>query len=534
MTLSVISLSGCIEEKNEYYVNPDGSGKVVREVLSVGGGGINFGGNETEPDTATQLKELTRDALQNAKGIETWADVTAKVSDDGKLHFKGTAYFKDITKVSFEQENMSTGSGIVFSRNNGLLTMELKDDADEEAPSPPTNLTAEQISEQIKQQRLKYNQSKPLIEGILANLKQTTIVHYNGTLKESVNFMSIQGQNALTLTFEGKKLLEYMDRMMADDKKMEQMIRAGKTMNDSDFEGFFEYLGGQPKKPRAVIVPGKPLFDYEKEVQKATADYPAMEKTLNLPAAATVETKTVEYVPGMDVRDLRVGGVRIIYFEDKSIDYRPFYQFKGYELSMVGKLPATGLQINEGQLTKATTLSGGDLLPKQEFDRSLSFLEVADDGMSVSFNAKMQVPGENEKGMAEIAGVLKCFKSSGIKTIDLGLMELKAGAKNDAEGISIKKAGKADWGDKYMIDLRMKILKHTLKDIQLFAEDGTQIETDISSGSSSNGFWLNRAIQSKSPLPAKGRIVLELYDGLEEYEIPFSLKNISLAGKPLK
>jgi hypothetical protein len=136
--------------------------------------------------------------------------------------------------------------------------------------------------------------------------------------------------------------------------------------------------------------------------------------------------------------------------------------------------------------------------------------------------------------MAEIAGVLKCFKSSGIKTIDLGLMELKAGAKNDAEGISIKKAGKADWGDKYMIDLRMKILKHTLKDIQLFAEDGTQIETDISSGSSSNGFWLNRAIQSKSPLPAKGRIVLELYDGLEEYEIPFSLKNISLAGKPLK
>ncbi len=530
--LTIISLSGCFEEKNEYYLNPNGSGKVIREVVTVGNSGINFSGDNTDPDPATQLKELTQEIFQNARGIETWSDVTANITNDGKLHFKGTAYFKDITKVSFNQESFSADSSIIFSRNGGLLTMELKDDEDEETPPPPANLTADQITQQIKQERLKYNQSKPLMESILANLKQTTIVHYKGQVKQAVNFQ--QGPDVVSLAFEGKQLMEYMDGIMTDNKKIEKMIRAGKSMDDSDFEGFFEYLGGKPEKPRAVIALTKPLFDYKKEVKKAKADFPAMKKSLNLTAAATIETKTVEYVSGMDVQNLRVGGVRIIFFEDKSIDYRPFYQSPGYSLSLVGKLPAANMQINDGLLTKAVTLSGKDLMPKREFDRDLDQLELADDGNSISFSLKLQVPDENEKGMAEIAGTLKCFKSKGTKKTDLGVMELKEGAANKAEGISIAKAGKADWGDDYEIELKLKVLKHALKDIQLFAEDGTQIETDVSGGMSSSGFWLQRSIRTEKPLPAKGRIVLELYDGLEEYEIPFSLKNISLTGKPLK
>lgn len=527
----VISLSGCIEEKNEYFVNADGSGKVIHEVLAVGGS-MNFSGGD-EPDPATQLKELTQETLQNAKGIEAWSDVTTEISDDGKLHFKGTAYFKDINKVSFERENVNTSPGISINCNNGLLTLEMEDGQEEDTSSElPENLTDEQIQQIIKQQRLKYNQSKPLMQSILANLKQTNIVHFDGQIQQAVNFQ--QNDDTVSLELDGKKLIEYMDTFMADDKKIEQMIRAGKTMEESDFEGFYEYLGGEPAQPRAVIQLTGSVFDYKTQVKKAKDVYDAMIQSLSLPTAAVIETTAVEYVPGMDMQNLRVGGVQIIYFEDEAIDYRPFNLFTGYELSIVCKLPATGLQINEGKLTKALALSGADLLPKQEFHRSLNFVEAADDGVSVSFNVKMQVPADTETGMAEIAGTLKCFKSKGTKTIDLGLMELKEGSKNDAEGVSINNAGKADWGDDYQIELKLKILKHVLKDIRLFAEDGTQIETSISGGMSSGGYWLNRDIRTENPLPAKGRIVLELYDGLEEYEIPFSLKNIALTGQPLR
>ncbi len=534
LVVTMFSLTGCIEEKNEYYVNPDGSGKVIHELFTVEGSEINlnFDDNEsTKPSVEQQLKDLARDTMQNAKGIEVWADVETEITDEGKLHFKGTAYFKDVTKLSFEQSGFEQDSGFAISRDDdGLLILEMETDK-EEKTKEAKQLTDEQVRQEIKKQRLKYEQSKPMMIGILNNLKQTNIVHYKGRVKSSVNFQKSDG--AVTLIVDGKKMLEYFDSLMSNDEKLEQMIRAGKDMNDEDWNGYFEYTGGTAKAPRAVIELTDPLFDYKKEVEKAKANNPAMIKSLNITSGAAVEIKTVEYQPGMDIQNLRVGGVRIIFFEDKAIDYRPFNQFVGYEMSLVGKLPAQNLHIDDGNLTKALTLSGQDLLPEGKFNRSLSFLKIADDGISVSFSIKMQVPQENEKGMAEIAGIVKCFKSDGIKTIDLGLMELKKGAVNETEGISIQKAGKAQWTDQYEIDLKLKILKHILKDIQLFTKDGKQIETSISGGSSSGGYWLHRGVRTKDPLPEKGRIVIELYDNLQEYEIPFNLKNISLTGSPL-
>lgn len=531
---AIIFVTGCIEEKNGYYVNPDGSGKVVHEVTSMQDIIDFMGDSADEPDPEQMMKEMTQEILQNSKGIETWSDIQTHVTEEGKIYFKGTGYFKDIQNVSFSQEGVSQNPNFAASVSaDGLLTVEMQEDEDKEASSQDAikDYSPEELKKKMLQERVKYNQMKPMVEQILEKMKQTYVVHYAGTLKESVNFET--GINSVSLTLEGKKMMAYADSFMADDAKLAEMIKAGMNMQTGfDNEEFYAALWGQPRMPKALIQLKRPMFDYEKEAAQAKAKYPEMIKSLNLTTAAQVTIRQAVAAGGTEIQDLRVGGVRLIHFEDETIDYRPFYQFKGYQMSLVGHLPVENLQIQEGTLTRVMTLGGQSLLPEKQFDRSLSAVKVADDGIAISFEIKMELPEQEHKGLAEIAGSFKAFKSEGIKTIDLGLMELKEGSGNEAEGISIQRAGKMDWGDDYEIELKLKILKHLLKDVRLYREDETEIETSSGSSMSSNNFLMSKSIRIKE-LPEKGRIVLELYDNLEEYNISFSLKNISLVGLPL-
>lgn len=530
---TLLALAGCFEETNTYYVNPDGSGKVIHEVITVADD-LNLSGGAASPDPQSLLKKTARKILYQSKGIDTWSDIKTSVTDEGKLHFKGTAYFPDIRNVSFaDKDNVETSTHLEISLTpDGLLTVAMREDTDDEETSEAVDYTPEQLQQQLQQQRVQYNQMKPVMIQLLDSLKKQDTFHYAGTLIESVNFQT--AENSVSVVIEGRKLLAYMDSLMADDARMLELIKRGKNMeegfSDPDMYAFF---WGKPELPAAEIKLTQPVFDYAQEVAAAKSKYDEMLTALDLTAwPQSVVTATETPVQGTELQSLRVGGVRLVYFEDDAIGYRPLNNFPGFRMSLIGRLPQSGLQVKDGTLTKAVTLGGKSLLPNQAFKRSLDSVKIADDGISATFEVELEVPAENKTGFEEIAGTLFCFKSENEKIVDLGLMELKTGSRNETENISISRVSKS-WSNENQIEFKLELPEHVFKDIRIFTEDGRRIETRLYSSSTSNGNLMQQGIATEEQLPEKACVEFVLYDNIQEYEIPFSLKNISLLGKPL-
>lgn len=91
-TASII-LSGCLDVEQHYTLNPDGSGKV-----SIDADLTDWTLDASDKDIKEKLRERVKDFIDSTKGIDAWKDVSYTMNED-KVHFQGTAYFPDITKV---------------------------------------------------------------------------------------------------------------------------------------------------------------------------------------------------------------------------------------------------------------------------------------------------------------------------------------------------------------------------------------------------------------------------------------------------
>src|SRR5438093_11797942 len=90
--LALVLLNGCIDLEEDYTVNPDGSGKVVRHLtMDAGGimGGLSaLGGPAAKPPTAKDKENLKNGivlSILKSPGIEAWKDVTTETLPDGRL-----------------------------------------------------------------------------------------------------------------------------------------------------------------------------------------------------------------------------------------------------------------------------------------------------------------------------------------------------------------------------------------------------------------------------------------------------------------
>src|SRR5947209_6594229 len=107
-------LSGCIDLTQTITLNPNGRGKVVYDVkLSpLLGGALNFGGpNAKEKTPAEMLDDFTKN-MMTTQGVTAWKDVKVRWTDEGKLHFVGTAYFEKLDDLQgIGGDNKNKGGG---------------------------------------------------------------------------------------------------------------------------------------------------------------------------------------------------------------------------------------------------------------------------------------------------------------------------------------------------------------------------------------------------------------------------------------
>ena len=281
--LGTIILAGCLESRQDFVLNPDGSGKVVVDLLVMEM--MPMMGEAGQGDPELPVKRMAREILDRSVMVDAWTDVAFDRADDGRIHFKGTAYFKEFGKMRLSRSKVT---GVSFTKDDQggmVLTMETAEKKPPSSATPPAKLSDDEIAQRIKDQRDKAQATRPMLELFMAKFKMDLVFRLPGTVAEATHFQREPG-GAVRLTVEGQKILQVMDQLVADDAFMRDLVASGESFGPGGSrmsDAINEKLFGS-KAPVRVRVNGdlKPLFDYEAEAKKARDAYPKMIEQLGL------------------------------------------------------------------------------------------------------------------------------------------------------------------------------------------------------------------------------------------------------------
>ena len=512
-------LSSCYETKQEFTINPDGSGK-VRHECSFQSVRLN-----NEDDTSVEaLQAAIAKTMTDSKGVDAWTDVSFKRLEDGRMWFRGTAYFKKLDDLNIPSQSMLELAWKNQGGGRAELGLGYKKSEKSKPKQDTSKLTAGQRADIIRSERAKFQQARPMLSAVLGTVKQTVSITLPGKVESRSNFKS-NPTGALGLTFEGTKLIEALEKLVADDAWLEKNGFDMQSAPELDAE-----LGGLlfgEKAPVKAVVSGatKPLFDYAAEVAAALKGAKALQKQLGVSIAPPAK--------GEALKSIQVVGVRMVNPVDKKLDLRPLNDNDGYTLAVLAELPGSVLNITDkSTITQAIASDGTSLLKgDKDWDRRLSFPELSANKASLLFNVELKLPGAAVKGIKEISGTLQYRVAGAAREIDLGLKSLQVGSKGTELGASIEEI-KEGWekdGSQRM-ELKLRLMPDDLKAAFLVV-DGTKTEIKRSGYSSSAGIT-TFTFGHKAAFPQAASIVVEIHDNLKTFDTPFKIENITLLGTP--
>lgn len=538
--LTLIFLTGCFDTTEDFTLNPDGSGKVVIESVCAP---LQLQMNQKQtPDQ--ELRSSVRSILDNVKGVAAWKDVTYERQDDGRLKFKGTAYFRNINRVEFQ--NLVLMNFNLTKAADGSLVLDAQmNDKQNQRLAKPASIPDSDLAAKIKEAKARYQSSRPMMVGILATMKQDAVFHLPGTASQVSNFKSIPGGD-LRITFAGTNMLAAMDSLAGNDDWWRSQLADGRDMAQGGLSldnAFNEKLFGERGPVRAVIAGGLPKFDYAAEVAAARPEYAALLKKLGpasmglgLGMGAGDDNDSTDLAPpaqGGDFKNLKVGGVRWVFASDSNNNLQAFNGSPGYTLSLIGELPGSVMAFSGGEVDTATALDGSDLLPEQDWDRKINFPFLSRDHSSVMFEVSLQSPGPEVKGFKEISGSLTYSVGVGMTNVNLGFTEIQAGALGSEYGAmikSVKPVFGANGGQN--LGLKLQLEPQEIISLKAVGSDGQEIILKQNGYSGMNGNY-SYTYRSKTELPANARLIVQKYDELKKYSIPFKLTNLNLLGQPI-
>lgn len=526
-------LGGCLEITEIYTLNPDGSGKVIHEAI------FSIAYPETEGNIAPEkkIKKEILAELEHAKGVEVWDDVTYRYEGQDKIYFKGTAYFKDLSKLKFHHSGVNSTffDLIVFSCEEGQLSLELKSSkADEEsdrseattAKKRVVGLTEAEIEQKLAENKKEISKTKMMLAELFSDLKIDRTFYLPGTLAQNSNFEhNLDG--SVRNNFEGSKLLALMTANLENDEWLRQQIRIGQDVEEtlSDEYTMNGHLFGQEGPVQVIMTKTEaPLFDYTKEVTQAKINYKnflAKLAPFKLPLPIKVDPATVG--------KFFVAGIRYVAFDDAKNGIQPLGYRQGYTLAVVGTLPEQAQKLLHGKVETALTDTGDSLLPERVFDQEINSLRLGNDGRTVLLELKLNKPGQEVKSLQKISGTFVYMTSpDDFSLIDLGINKFEKGVEGNALGAKVISAGTDS------LDIQINAIKESFKSVKLFNEQGNKVDTIYSytwSASSIDTIIGLRPMRNGEQLPLEGRIELEALATFKVHEFEFNLTDIPLFGR---
>jgi len=534
--------AGCIQEKSEYVLNPDGSGKVVHEVLYAP---LQINVRSDPNLLRRQVCDEVRTIMDGSEGIAVWKDAIYRLTDQGQIQFRGTAYFPDITKLRIRagsfRESMVLGYGKDAS---GRLAMTIYAHHGPREPNDggqqAVELTDQEVQERIRLERLQFNSRKATLMQIFGNLMIERTFHLPGQVGQMSNFKAV-GPRGVQLTLRGTDVIAAMEKTLADEQWLSSQIRAGRQplQEGPDELTFNELVFGQRGPVRVVLKEqAAPQFDYAAEVAAARQAAPAMYVALfgadtAPPQAPSVPAPRTAAAEMSGDSYVRIAGVQLITYSDSDRGIRPFGQDSGYVLSLVVELPDANVEVVDAQLSKAITDAGQDLLGAASM--AIPQVRLAKDGKAVTFEARLAPPDDAACGLKELSGCVRYLKAAGVKAIDHGMMDFREGARSQSAGISIRSMRTPNWDPGYAhMDLSVDLLRGSVKEVRYYGPDGSPIKVSPAGATYSQGRVLSVAFKTQGQFPANGRIVFDVLDDVTQHELPFRLANVSLTGGAMR
>lgn len=511
-------LSSCYDTKQEFTINPDGSGKVRHECSFQS---VSF---NNEDDTSPEaLKAAVAKIITDSKGVDAWTDVSFKRLEDGRMWFRGSAYFRKLEELKIHNQSMLELAWKNLGGGRAELGLGYKRSETTKPKKDLSKLTDAERADMIRIERAKFQQARPMLAAVFGTMKQVVSITLPGKVASRSNFKS-NPAGALELSFEGTKVIEAMESLISDDA---WLAKNGFDMQstpglDADFAGV---LFGEKALVKAVVSEAtKPLFNYPAEVAAALKGNEALQKqlgTLIAPASS-----------GGALKSIQVVGVRLTSAVDKKLELRPFHSEEGYTLAVLAELPGSILDITDKSvITKAVASDGSSLIKgESDWDRRLSFPNLSKDKASVLFDVPLKRPGASAKGIKEISGMLQYRVAGAKKEVDLGLKSLEVGSTGAELGASIEEIKQGWEKDSQRIKIRLRLKPDDLK-AAFLVENGTKTEIKRS-GYSGSGDFTKFTFEHKAAFPKSGNIVVEIHDQLKTFDTPFKIENITLLGTP--
>jgi hypothetical protein len=524
-------LTGCFETKDEFTLNPDGSGKVIHECSFQK---VSLGGDDEMTEDA--LKETIGKVLTEAKGVEAWRDVSYKRLDDGRLYFKGTAYFTNLNTLDIPNQTMlefawqkTTGGAVLTLRTN--KSDRADDVSGDTKPVDLTKLTPAERAQKLKEERAKFQQAKAMMNAFMGSMKHEAVFRLPGSVTESSNFSREPG-GAVRVEFAGAKLMSAMESLINNDEwavqNLDSLGGQAKPRMDDELNGLVFSTNGPV---RVTVRGGQPLFNYATEVAAAKVETEKIRKQLNLGSTTVAVAAPAQ---GGGLKGAKVVGVRLVSdLSAKDKEFRPFNQDAGYTLAVQVDFPGSILGLtDESKFTAAVADDGSSLLEASDWKRKINWPKLSSDRTSALIEVELKLPAPGVKGLRELSAQLQYQVASTTKEVDLGFTEIKANAKGSELGAQIRGI-KEGWNKdgSQQLDLRLNLSHESLKAVRLVV-NGTTTELERR-GYSGGGNTYTFTYESKTTFPAQGKLVAEIYDQLQTFETSFKLENISLFGVPV-
>jgi len=527
--VAALLLTGCFETKQDFTINPDGSGKVIHECLFQ-----KVDLSEEKDVSEAALKDSIRKVIEDSKGVEAWREVSYKRMDDGRLFFRGTAYFKNLSQL--EIPNQATMEFVWRKLGDGNIVLDVRTNKSTSRegfsvrPKPPKKAptTPEEEAKRIKEERAQFQQMKPMLAAIVGSVKQEVTLHLPGRIKDASNYQK-DPSGALKIRIDGARTLEVMEKLIVSDDWMKKRLATGDT-DPTGMPGLDDELNGNlfgTAGPVRAVIAGanKPLFDYAAEVAAAQKEFAKVQKDLGASAVAVAPP-----AQGEPLKGVRVAGVRLVTDLDKALKLQPFNYDAGYTLSVLAELPGSVLAVTgESAVEIATADDGTSLLPESKWNRQVHFPNLSADKSKALFEVQLKVPGPNVKTLKELSGQLQYSVATGTKETDLGLQGLKEGAQGTEMGAKIQSIGEG-WNKdgSQQMELKLNIREESLKHAWVVV-DGARTPLERR-GYSGGGNSYTFTLESKRAFPAQGRIVVETFDKIQVFNVPWKLENLNLLG----
>ena len=512
----------CLGDEQTFTLNPDGSGKVdIRANLYLDSFLFDYPSNPRQ-----KMIAKVKSVLGKSRGVDTWRDVEYKINTSGNIFFSATAYFQNIENIQLEGIDAYPFS---FKKNiEGKLILQLKQDASDISEEktnwgsdiPPKNTNRKPLEDKV----FEFLLGQMLTADILLEFNRLDITmkfYLPGRILQTSNFIR-NPDDSLSLRIRGPKLMQAIDTKHGK-KQGNELGSVDPNLPSPKIDGRLEFskiLFGERALVCAIIKSDfKPLFNYQKEVKEARENFNHTIAQLGL-----LMPEFLDKAHANILKETKVTNIKIV--QQQSDVFSPGATKKYLQVDMECMLQQPIKNVTGGMIDLAIGDDQVSLLYEPEGQRI--WPKLLKDGSSVTFSFALNLPKDNVRSIREMSGSLNCILAYGVKNVDIGIVDFKLEAKNKHTQVKIEMLDQSyEAGFKQDLVFSFPIQKYHFKNFSILSLQGKKCESNLRMT-----YWFNGRqmveCYAREKLPPKGRIIVESYEGLRKYKIPFRIFNILL------